>query len=136
MSTVGETMLSEEEIHELLGKCSPDISTKAVEKMSNGIKNVVDETKKATYDRADILNRAFQATKQRAQVHGKPENNFAIIAEMWSAYLDMEITAIDVANLMILFKVARSKTGVSIDNYVDIAGYAACGGELYGRNSV
>lgn len=63
---------------------------------------------------------------------GEPEDNFDVIAAMWSAYLGMPVTASDVAAMMILFKVARIATAEkpSRDSYVDIAGYAACGGGM------
>lgn len=42
-------------------------------------------------------------------------------------------TASDVANMMILLKIARGANGKpKEDNWIDIAGYAACGGELQG----
>ncbi len=49
---------------------------------------------------------------------------------MWSDYLDATVFAEDVAVMMILMKIARIKGGGSLDCWVDIAGYAACGGEL------
>lgn len=64
--------------------------------------------------------------------YSEPEDAFECIADLWSAYLHREVTAIDVANMMILLKIARTMGGEgSIDNFVDIAGYAACGGEIY-----
>lgn len=58
-----------------------------------------------------------------------------IIADLWTAYLGPELprvlTAVDVSNMMILFKVARNTANFrKTDNWVDIAGYAACGGEI------
>ena len=68
----------------------------------------------------------------RNEVYGKPEDNFNLIADFWSHYLNKAVTAHDVAIMMILLKIARAKTGKgSLDNYVDIAGYAACAGEVY-----
>jgi hypothetical protein len=65
-------------------------------------------------------------------MYGEPEDNFDVIAAMWSAYLGMPVTGADVAAMMILFKVARIATAEkpSRDSYVDIAGYAACGGGM------
>ena len=41
------------------------------------------------------------------------------------------IEADDVAAMMALLKIARIATGTAkADNWVDLAGYAACGGEL------
>lgn len=73
----------------------------------------------------------------REETYGEAENNFGIIAEMWSSYLYGKgidngdtIEAEDVAAMMILLKVSRIATGrFRLDNWVDIAGYAACGAE-------
>jgi hypothetical protein len=70
------------------------------------------------------------------QRYGKPENNFTTIGKLWSAYLNAAqrkdgLKPQDVAAMMILLKVARIATGIgNADNWTDIAGYAACGGEL------
>lgn len=70
----------------------------------------------------------------RNEAYGSPENNFRNIADFWSNYLGKEITAHDVAIMMILLKVARTQSGMgSMDNYIDIAGYAACAGEIYSK---
>lgn len=61
----------------------------------------------------------------RAQTYGPAEDSFARIAELWSTYLDTKIDAYDVAMLMVLMKVSRSKHSIHMDNFVDIAGYAA-----------
>ena len=43
-----------------------------------------------------------------------------------------EITPFQVGMMMILLKVARTETGTgSMDNFIDIAGYSACAGEIY-----
>jgi hypothetical protein len=83
--------------------------------------------------RSDILHEAeTQITGQREQDYGSPENNFALIANLWSDYLDAEVTALDVAMMMCLLKIARIKNGGGTgDSFVDIAGYAACGGEIH-----
>ena len=45
-------------------------------------------------------------------------------------------TAKDVAVMMVLFKTARIATGTETDDcFVDIAGYAACGGEIAEGNN-
>ena len=72
----------------------------------------------------------------RERDYGSPENNFGFIAELWTAYSGGEtiFTSADVAAMMILLKLARVSTGYGkSDNWVDIAGYAACGGEIEGR---
>lgn len=67
----------------------------------------------------------------REQDYGSPEDNFKIIAHLWSAYLDHSVTPLDVAMMMSLLKVARIRTGNgTMDSFIDLAGYAACGGEI------
>ena len=68
----------------------------------------------------------------REEQYGKPENNFGIIADLWSAYLEREVSPIDVACMMTLLKIARIKTGKHFksDSWVDAIGYLACGGEI------
>lgn len=76
----------------------------------------------------------------REEDYGTPEDNFRLIADFWSLYIhkrcvspgaDVSILPEDVAMLMALLKIARIATGRSKpDSYIDLAGYAACGGEL------
>jgi len=67
----------------------------------------------------------------RAATHGSPEDTFRTISMLWEAYLGVNVTEADVANLMVLLKVARAQQNPRHDdNYVDIAGYAACAAEL------
>lgn len=82
--------------------------------------------------RTEILRAAeSMVSGQRQQDYGTPENNFARIAALWSAYTGNPYTPADVAAMMILLKVARIKTTPSHrDSWTDIAGYAACGGEV------
>ena len=69
---------------------------------------------------------------EREQDYGSPETNFAIIAEMWSAYTGAKITPLDVAMMMCLLKIARIKNGGGTgDSFVDLCGYGACGGEIF-----
>lgn len=83
---------------------------------------------------------------EREQDYGSPENSFGLIARLWEDYLQshcvwsngcVDISAKDVAVMMILLKVARVAGGSnSNDNWIDIAGYAACGGEINGEQAV
>jgi hypothetical protein len=69
--------------------------------------------------------------RHRVSRHGTPEDNFTRIAALWSAYLGVELQAHDVACLMVLLKVARTSNGPdNADNWIDMAGYAACGCEV------
>ena len=97
--------------------------------------------------RSDILDAAKKCVcGQREQDYGSPESNFQLIADLWNDYLRLpydhtdinesrdripEITPTDVAMMMALLKIARIKNGGGTgDSFVDLAGYAACGGEI------
>lgn len=82
--------------------------------------------------RKEVLREAEKCTcGQREQDYGSPEDNFDVIAKMWTAYLGMLVTSVDVAMMMALLKIGRISTGTATaDSFVDLAGYAACGGEL------
>ena len=81
--------------------------------------------------RKECLDAAAQCVLQdRASQYGKVENNFEQIADLWEAYLHAPISALDVAMMMSLLKIARAKANPAhADSFVDIAGYAACGAE-------
>lgn len=84
-------------------------------------------------NRPDILDNAKRCVcGQREQDYGSPENNFERIAALWNAYLGAKtVDAVDVAMMLALLKVARIKTGRgTVDSFVDLAGYAACAGEI------
>lgn len=82
--------------------------------------------------REDLLDQAKQTvTELRQSQYGTPEDNFGCIAAMWGAYLERELSLGDVAYMMVLLKVARGKhKQTHADNWLDIAGYAACGAEV------
>ena len=91
--------------------------------------------------REEILKAAVKCVcGEREQDYGTPENNFETIGHFWSVYLRTahpnlnmalnEITPKDGAMMMSLLKVARIATGESPDSFIDLAGYAACGGEI------
>lgn len=79
--------------------------------------------------REEVLNLAAACVlKDRNKAHGEPEDNFRVIAGFWNAYLGVEISPTDVANMMALMKIARLKHNPQhTDSWVDLAGYAACG---------
>lgn len=67
----------------------------------------------------------------RQDTHGRPEDSFGDIADLWAAYKGVEFDPVDVAQMMILLKVGRAKENPKhTDNWIDIAGYAACAGEI------
>lgn len=81
---------------------------------------------------AEILNTAITiVSEDRAKSHGDKFVNHANIASLWSSYKNIEITAKDVAVMMALLKIARTKTGEhNRDDYVDACGYMAIAGEI------
>ena len=67
----------------------------------------------------------------REKDYGDKVENHNNIAKLWSAYLDVKIEAHDVAIMMALLKVARTKLGaVSEDTYIDMSAYSAIAGEI------
>lgn len=83
-------------------------------------------TRKETLDRAEQC-----VCGQREGEYGTPEDNFGVIAKLWTTYLGHNITPQDVAICMMLLKIARIKSGnATSDSFIDIAGYAACGAEI------
>lgn len=93
--------------------------------------------------RAEILEAARTCVcGERERDYGTPENNFETIGLLWGVYLRAahperarvmavnHITAKDVAAMMGLLKVARIATSSNPDSFVDLAGYAACAGEI------
>lgn len=82
--------------------------------------------------RSEILQQAEQAINgQRELDYGTVEDNFSLIARLWSEYLGRSISPVDVSMMMCLLKIARIKNGGGTgDSFVDLAGYAACGGEI------
>lgn len=100
------------------------------------------EKPSAPTTRASILEEAKHCVcGQREQDYGSPEDNFRLIASLWEPYIrqrrignaDVCILPEDVAMLMALLKIARICTGTgTADSFVDLAGYAACGGEIAG----
>ena len=82
--------------------------------------------------RAEILDTAKgYVTQDRAAQHGDAERNFGLIAAYWSAHLDTNVSASDVAVMMTMLKLARIKSNpYNMDSWTDGCGYLACGGEI------
>ncbi len=90
--------------------------------------------------RKEILNQtAAIVCGDRDQQYGSPEDSFSAIAAYWTTYLrqtgtlpeGMEVSPHQVGMMMALLKVARIGGGqIKADSYIDLAGYAACAGEI------
>lgn len=91
--------------------------------------------------REDILKAAKACVcGDRERDYGSPERNFETIAGLWNAYLGVHpgtpLDPKDVAAMLALLKIARIASGhAKADNWVDLAGYAACGGEIEAGHS-
>jgi len=79
------------------------------------------------------LKNAAAAILDRSKKHGDTLKSFAMMGQLWQTYLahayqangNHTIRPHDVAQMMIMLKIARSLYGQSSDNYVDQAGFAA-----------
>lgn len=77
------------------------------------------------------LSAAIDAVSERGSSYGSVEDNFNRIAGLWSVLLEKEVTAAQVALCLAALKMARLvETPNHYDSWVDLAGYAACGGEV------
>ena len=83
-------------------------------------------------NRSECLDKAKEIINgARQENYGKPERNFNQIAIYWSVYLGHDVSATDVALMMVLMKLARLQNKPDHDDsWVDIAGYAANGAEI------
>lgn len=73
-------------------------------------------------NRLDTLKAAAECVcGSREEDYGSPEDNFAVIAALWTAYTGTDVTPKDVAMMMALLKIARAKAGSKPDTYVDLA---------------
>ena len=134
-----------------IGRCNKvneDLGSHAIalEKKISGIRKNsifgIDPVPEEPSSRTDILRCAEKCVcGKREQDYGTPESNFQIIADLWNDYLfpslkenKAVISAMDVSMMMALMKIARIRNGGGTgDSFVDLAGYAACGGEINAR---
>ena len=85
------------------------------------------------HTRASILATATDyVTRDRAADHGSMEDNFSTIAAYWNIHLGSDLVdAADVGLMRAMGKLTRATSNKThLDNFVDLAGYAACAGEL------
>ena len=76
-----------------------------------------------------MIEEVLKIIQERDLTHGDYEKNLKQTAQLFSAYLGVDVTETDVCNLNILTKISRKKSGTqsSPDHYMDIAGYAELG---------
>jgi hypothetical protein len=86
--------------------------------------------------RVETLRLAIAAVSDRGSRYGEPEDNFGRIAMLWNGWMKIrkggELGGLDVAVMLALMKCGRivGNGKGHIDNFVDVAGYASCAGEL------
>jgi hypothetical protein len=82
--------------------------------------------------RSELLEEANRVIGgDRAETYGDARTSFERIGRLWSDLIGVDITATDVARMMIAMKLSRLhlKAGHG-DSWLDIAGYAALGAEI------
>ena len=106
--------------------------------------NVVPALPKITVGAESVCSRAASLVGgDRQKTHGDKVENHQNIAGLWNAYLGWRLVSDgwlrpeDVALMMALLKIARTKTGThNLDDYVDLAGYAGVAAEIAERSHV
>ena len=83
-------------------------------------------------NRAEILHAAEHCvTVDRAATHGDAESSFATLGTIWSARVGVALRPDQVAIMLADLKTVRAWNNPGhADNWIDLAGYAACGGEI------
>lgn len=86
--------------------------------------------------REEVLDGAREAVlKSRNADYGPPDQDFTRSADLLTALFKSKLKererfgASDIAKIMILLKLSRSTWSSKLDNWLDIAGYSACGWE-------
>lgn len=78
-----------------------------------------------------LLEHVATLLDERYKDYGSPKDNFNCIARRWSVLLNKELSAQEVALMMLDFKLARLQHNPKhFDSLVDVIGYAACLAEL------
>lgn len=128
------------EVAKKLGQLSEllQINNKDIEKVAqerDSLQKKLLEIAHVPSERAAILREAEKMVcGHREQDYGDPEDNFLLIAQLWTAYTGREHSPLDVAIMMCLMKIGRIATGTATrDSFVDAIGYLACGAEIRER---
>lgn len=82
--------------------------------------------------RSEILATASRyVTQERSMTHGDARDSFTVLGKVWGARLGIELRPEHVAIMLGDLKTVRAwDNPAHSDNWVDMAGYAACGGEI------
>ena len=79
----------------------------------------------------EILLTSSETISDRGLSYGHPADNLQHTAMLLSAYLQTPIHDYQIAGIMVLVKLARTNQSADkLDNWVDMAAYAALGGQL------
>jgi len=85
---------------------------------------------------SEILLSATDTIRQRGLTYGHPADNLQHTAMLLSAYLQTPIHDYQVAGILVLVKLARTNESAQhIDNWIDLASYAALAGQLATEDS-
>ncbi len=90
--------------------------------------------------RKDLLKEVEKCVcAERQNTYGDAEDNFEVIAKLVTIMLQgklvEKITALDIAKINACIKMARIITSPEhLDNWIDLAGYAVCGGGIVMKN--
>jgi hypothetical protein len=84
--------------------------------------------------RSHVLQTAERlVNNERNTQYDEPSADFARTAAMWTAYFGIPIAMHDVAAAIAMLKLSRIRHNPDhLDNWVDLAGYAACGADVAG----
>ena len=84
---------------------------------------------------SNLLEQASKIVGARSETHGDIEQGFRLTSQMWANYLGTHVTTVDVAHMLLLYKMSRAKFGdqTHMDHFIDEAGYAGIAGALSGK---
>lgn len=145
-------MMTRDDVREVVAAALGEYCTEQLPELEEAVDVVMDAVEEArreaaryeegaTMTKAGFLDKVKHIVAEREGQHGKPAETFKAIAAAWSVYLTavvgvpVMLREEDVAMMMVELKVQRfaGGQGTHMDTLLDIAGYAACAGELASR---
>lgn len=134
-----ELTLADPDVHEVLAEMADECGLAAEEKTGRQPAEVLAdwELELLSGRRSVILRTAGNLINgQRAKDYGDAGENFQRIADLWSVIIGSRIEPEQVALCMAQVKIARLITSPTHqDSWIDLAGYAALGGEITERRA-